>query len=60
MLEKRFAWQELVADAAVTGSRNLPMQALMLDEMAIFTDKAEPMLDELLEASRGLLPQFFS
>ena len=60
MLEKRFAWQELVADAAVTGDRNLAMQALMLDEMAIFPDKAEPMLDELLEASRGLLPQFFS
>ncbi|MDP6114583.1 MAG: hypothetical protein QGF00_13140 [Planctomycetota bacterium] len=60
MLEKRFAWQELVADAAVTGDRNLAMQALMLDEMAIFPDKAEPMLDELLEASRALLPQFFT
>ena len=59
ILEKRFAWQELVADAAVTGDRNLALQALMLDEMALPPDRSEDMLDELLEASKGLLPQFF-
>jgi alpha-galactosidase len=59
LLEKRFAWQELVADAAVKGDRNLALQALLLDEMAILPDPAEAMLDELLAASRDLLPQFF-
>ncbi len=59
ILEKRFAWQELVADAAVKGDRNLALQALMVDEMAIRPEKARAMLDELLEASKDLLPQFF-
>jgi len=60
LLEKRFVWHELVADAAVKGDRNLALQALLLDEMAILPEKAEAMLDELLLASRDLLPQFFS
>ena len=59
LLEKRFVWQELVADAAVKGDRNLALQALLVDEMAILPEKAEAMLDELLLASRDLLPQFF-
>ncbi|MFB3891706.1 MAG: hypothetical protein ACE15C_06755 [Phycisphaerae bacterium] len=59
MLEKRFVWQELVADAAVKGDRNLALQALLMDEMAIWPEKAEAMLDELLAASKELLPQFF-
>ena len=58
ILEKRFAWQELVADAAVKGDRSLALQALMLDEMATWPDKTEKMLDELLAASKPLLPQF--
>jgi alpha-galactosidase len=60
ILEKRFAWHEFVADAAVKGDRNLALQALMLDEMAILPDQAEAMLDELLAASRDLLPQFYA
>ncbi|NQT93288.1 MAG: hypothetical protein HQ559_11050, partial [Lentisphaerae bacterium] len=59
ILEKRFAWQELVVDAAVTGDRNLALQALMIDEMAIEPGKAESMLEELLTASRDMLPRFF-
>lgn len=58
MLEKRFVWQELSADAAVKGDRRLALQALMADEIAIWPEKAEAMLDELLAASRPLLPQF--
>ena len=58
LLEKRFAWMEFVADAAVTGNRNSALQALMLDEMAILPDKADAMLGELLAASKDLLPQF--
>ncbi|MDD5482795.1 MAG: hypothetical protein PHP98_03995 [Kiritimatiellae bacterium] len=59
ILEKRFVWQELVADAAVKGDRQIALQALMSDEMAIWPDKAGKMLDELLKASRDLLPQFY-
>jgi alpha-galactosidase len=58
ILEKRFAWQELVADAGVKGDRNLALQAVLIDEMAIQVEKAEAMLDELLAASKDLLPQF--
>ncbi|MHC4716900.1 MAG: family 4 glycosyl hydrolase [Planctomycetota bacterium] len=59
ILEKRFAWQELVVDAAVTGDRNLALQALLIDEMSIWPEKAQAMLEELLGASRELLPGFF-
>ncbi|MCZ6676755.1 MAG: hypothetical protein O7E52_05850 [Candidatus Poribacteria bacterium] len=59
ILEKRFVWHELVADAAVKGERNLALQALLIDEMAILPEKAEAMLEELLHASKDLLPQFF-
>lgn len=59
MLEKRFVWHELVADAAVRGDRDLALQALLVDEMAIRPDLARRMLDELLAASRDLLPRFF-
>ncbi len=60
LLTKRIAWQELVADAAVKGDRNLALQAMLLDEMAILPEKAETMLDELLAASRPMLPRFFA
>jgi len=58
ILQKRIAWQELVADAGVKGDRNLALQALLVDEMAILPEKASDMLDELLAASKDYLPQF--
>ncbi|MGD9496961.1 MAG: hypothetical protein AB7Y46_11735 [Armatimonadota bacterium] len=58
ILEKRIAWQELVVDAAVSGDRNLVVQACLLDESSIPPDRTEAMVDELLAASKGLLPQF--
>jgi len=60
ILEKRFVWHELVADAAVKGDRNAALQACLVDEMAIAPPRAEAMLGELLEASRDLLPQFLT
>ena len=57
-LEKIIAWQELVVDAGVKGDKNLALQALMLDPMAIIPEKAEAMLDELLTNSKEFLPQF--
>ncbi len=59
ILQKRVAWQELVADAGAEGDRRLALQALLLDEMAVPPAKAEAMLSELLAASRELLPQFW-
>ena len=58
ILQKRIAWQELVADAGAKGDRNLALQALLLDEMAIPPEQASEMLDELLAASKDYLPQF--
>jgi alpha-galactosidase len=58
LLQKRIAWQELVVEAGVKGSRNLALQALLMDEMAILPEQCEQMLDELLAASKELLPQF--
>lgn len=58
LLQKRIAWQELVVEAGVKGDRNLALQALLMDEMAIRPELCEQMLDELLSASRALLPQF--
>jgi len=58
ILDKRIAWQELVADAAATGDRNLVVQAALLDETSIAPDRTEAMVDELLAASKDLLPQF--
>lgn len=57
-LEKMIAWQEIVVDAGVKGDKNLALQALMLDPMAILPEKAEAMLDELLANSKKFLPQF--
>jgi len=58
ILEKRIVWQELVADAAVTGDRALVLQAALLDEISIPPEATEQMVNELLDASRDLLPQF--
>ena len=58
LLQKRIAWQELVADAAVKGDRQLALHALLTDEMAIRPELTEKMLDELLTASKDYLPQF--
>jgi len=58
LLAKRIVWQELVADAGATGDRQAALQALLTDEMAILPEKCEAMLDELLAASKALLPQF--
>lgn len=58
LLDSIFAYQEMVVDAAIKGSRQLALQALMLDKLAILPDKAEKMLDELLANSKEFLPQF--
>jgi alpha-galactosidase/6-phospho-beta-glucosidase family protein len=58
LLEKRVAWQELVADAAATGDRGLALQAMLVDEQALPPARSERMLRELMANSAGLLPTF--
>ena len=48
----------LVVDAAVTGSRELALQALLLDPMISDFDQAEGILNDYLEAYAEWLPQF--
>jgi alpha-galactosidase len=48
----------LAVDAAVTGSKELALQALLVDPMMNDIDQASALLDEMLEIQRGYLPQF--
>lgn len=48
----------LVVDAVVTGSRELALQALLLDPMISDFDQAEGILKDYLEAYAEWLPQF--
>jgi len=52
--------QELTVEAALTGDRRLALQALVNDPLVADLTTAPRMLDQLLEANRSLLPQFFS
>lgn len=45
-------------DAKGEGRPQQALQALLLDDMAIVPERAEAMLDELLAASKPMLPQF--
>ena len=50
--------QEMLVDAALTGDRQLALQALMGDPLVSDFRAAPKLLDELLEAHAELLPQF--
>ena len=52
--------QLLAVDAAVTGSRELALQALLLDPVVHSARAAEAFLDEVLERHRAQLPRFWS
>ena len=58
MCESYLEQTPLVVDAGVKGDKNLALQALLLDEMAILPEKSEQMLSELLAVSKDMLPQF--
>jgi len=57
-LATRLAWVETVVDAALEGSREKFVQALVLDGCVSSIDVAEKLADELLEAQAEYLPQF--
>jgi len=50
--------QELVVEAAVSGSRKAVLQALLADPVVHTVDAAEKILDELLAINAPYLPQF--
>jgi len=57
-LQHRIMQQELTVDAALTGDRNLALQALLADPMIPSIEVAENLLDDLLKAHADYLPQF--
>lgn len=50
--------QELTVEAALTGSRQLALQAILNDPLAAKIPHADKMLDEMLAANAQYLPQF--
>lgn len=57
-LATRFQWVETVVDAALTGSRDKFVQALLLDGAVDTVDSAYRLADDLLAEHAAYLPQF--
>lgn len=57
-LATRFQWVETVVEAALEGSRDKFIQALVLDGAACSLDQAAALADALLEAHAPYLPNF--
>ncbi len=53
-------YEQLAIDAAVTGDRNLAIQALAHHPLIPSVEVAIQLLDEMLEANREYLPNFFA
>lgn len=51
-------YEQLAVEAAVRGSREMALLALLAHPLVRDADTAHPLLDELLEANRSYLPQF--
>ncbi len=58
LLRREVALVELVVDAAVTGSREIALQALLLDPMVNDIDMAHAILDDYLTTHAEHVPQF--
>ena len=55
---RELALSELYVEAALTGDRELALQALLLDPMVTDIDSGRAILDDLLAANAEYLPQF--
>ncbi len=53
------SYEQLAVEAAVTGDRDTALLALVSHPLVREYDVAVPLLEELLEANREYLPQFF-
>ena len=58
LLEQHIGIQEMTVEAALTGDRQLALQAFLLDPLVRDFDTGPQMFDELLAAHRDYLPQF--
>ena len=54
------AYERLTIEAALTGSRDTALKALLTNPLVGDVDRAGPMLDALLDANRAHLPRFFA
>lgn len=59
ILRRRISSQQLSVDAALSGDRNLLVQALIADGALMPPSRTEALAGELLAAQREHLPQFF-
>jgi alpha-galactosidase len=59
MLSTRIFQQQLTVEAAMSGDRQLTLQAMLLDPLVPNIEIAEAMLNELMKAHSEHLPQFF-
>ena len=53
------AYELLTVEAAVHGDRNAAYQALIANPLGPSVDKAQAVLDDMLQTNRALLPQFW-
>jgi alpha-galactosidase len=60
LLAPKFQWAETVSDAALSGNRDLVVQALVLDGSVPDIDTAVSLANELIEAQIQYLPAFSS
>jgi alpha-galactosidase len=60
LLRHELAIQDLAVEAAVSGSRPLALEALLLDPVVHSARAAEAFLDDILRAHRQYLPRFWT
>jgi 6-phospho-beta-glucosidase len=53
------AWESWTVEAGVTGSRQAALMAMMVNPLVPSFEVARALVDEMLEANRQYLPQFF-
>jgi alpha-galactosidase len=58
MVQNEVEIQKLAVDAAVSGSRELALEALLLDPVVNSARKAEVVLEDILTSHAPYLPQF--
>jgi alpha-galactosidase/6-phospho-beta-glucosidase family protein len=58
LVEALLNWEQLSVDAALTGDRNLVVQALLACPWMHLVNVAEKLCDEMLAAHAAYLPQF--
>ena len=59
LVEHAKAYERLTIEAAMSGDRDIALRALMANPLVGDFDVAVPLLEELLEANRDLLPRFY-